>query len=605
MIEATFQAEVPKAINAEFEAIIPREKAFDIVNKDIHIDTNGKYEVKADAGTAMTQVNVEVDTERIDLCEEKDVNFYDYDGVRLYSYWWDEAEKLTELPVPQREHKGLVFDSWNYTLEDILEQGNYADVGALYVTDNGRTRIKVKPINGKATIFYNQSVSNGVKVYWGDGKEETQWGIGIIELTHEYENNVIKDVELEILDGTLSFGDSTYYTYNYNIVEINLGVGDIVLNAYSFYYCCAIERVSLNSHITSIGGRLVASIYYLSFPNSITYNAYAVINETKINRVSIPLDITNFTYMFRTPNKEMLEYIVIHSRVIELQNVNASVNYKFNTLKLKVAKNNPNFYSGVGALVTKSTNNVEIGDITGVINKNATSISSYSYINTNVDYIIIPDGVENLPYATFQQSRLRNITLGSNISAISNVFPNYVLQIIDASRCKVVPTMSSNFVPTVAIIVPNGMLDAFKTATNWSSSANIIIEEKDSLYILDSVDCDFTDVTNSTERGYCIYTAKIGEEQSFTKTTAATFVNAIIDVNNEDVLRISGWGGTSPRLAAFLDENNIVMWSTTPTAKGRDMLIKIPQGCKKILINSNIEKMFWGLKIELGKYKQL
>lgn len=58
MIEASFEAVVPKAINAEFEAIIPREKAFDIVNKDIRIDTNGKYEVKADAGTAMTQVNI-------------------------------------------------------------------------------------------------------------------------------------------------------------------------------------------------------------------------------------------------------------------------------------------------------------------------------------------------------------------------------------------------------------------------------------------------------------------------------------------------------------------------------------------------------------------
>ena len=61
MIEASFEAVVPKVINAEFEAVIPREKAFDIVNKDIHIDTNGKYEVKADAGTAMTQVNVEVE----------------------------------------------------------------------------------------------------------------------------------------------------------------------------------------------------------------------------------------------------------------------------------------------------------------------------------------------------------------------------------------------------------------------------------------------------------------------------------------------------------------------------------------------------------------
>lgn len=60
MIEAEFKAVVPKVINAEFEAIIPREKNLPVVNKELFVDTNGKYEVKADDGTVMTKVDVEV-----------------------------------------------------------------------------------------------------------------------------------------------------------------------------------------------------------------------------------------------------------------------------------------------------------------------------------------------------------------------------------------------------------------------------------------------------------------------------------------------------------------------------------------------------------------
>lgn len=51
-----------------------------------------------------------------------DVNFFDYDGTLLYSYSWDEAKELAELPALP-VHDGLEARKWNYTLEDIKEQG--------------------------------------------------------------------------------------------------------------------------------------------------------------------------------------------------------------------------------------------------------------------------------------------------------------------------------------------------------------------------------------------------------------------------------------------------------------------------------------------------
>ena len=56
MIGATFNAVIPTPIIAEFEAIVPREKALEVKNKNITIEQNGSYTVKADADTIMTKV---------------------------------------------------------------------------------------------------------------------------------------------------------------------------------------------------------------------------------------------------------------------------------------------------------------------------------------------------------------------------------------------------------------------------------------------------------------------------------------------------------------------------------------------------------------------
>lgn len=70
----------------------------------------------------------------------KDVNFRDYNGTVLYSYTVEEASALTELP-PLPTHEGLVCQGWNWTLADIKEMGRAVEVGAMYITDDGKTRI--------------------------------------------------------------------------------------------------------------------------------------------------------------------------------------------------------------------------------------------------------------------------------------------------------------------------------------------------------------------------------------------------------------------------------------------------------------------------------
>lgn len=74
--------------------------------------------------------------------KESDINFWDYDGTLLYSWTLAELAKKTELP-PLPSHDGLICQGWNWTLQDIKDAGRELDIGALYITDDGKTRLYV------------------------------------------------------------------------------------------------------------------------------------------------------------------------------------------------------------------------------------------------------------------------------------------------------------------------------------------------------------------------------------------------------------------------------------------------------------------------------
>ena len=83
------------------------------------LDTQGKYledDVTIDYTAGGGTVGV----------EEKDVNFYDYDGTCLCSYTAQEAQQLTALPTTPI-HEGLTFQEWNFTLAKIKEYAS--DIG--------------------------------------------------------------------------------------------------------------------------------------------------------------------------------------------------------------------------------------------------------------------------------------------------------------------------------------------------------------------------------------------------------------------------------------------------------------------------------------------
>ncbi len=106
---------------------------------------------------------------------EKDVNFYDYDGILLYSYTLEEAQALTELPpAPTPPREFLVFSRWNWSLAQVKALTYKMNVGAVYDTvDGGVYAVLDIRYNTQLTIplVFNLYANCAAEIDWGDGSE--------------------------------------------------------------------------------------------------------------------------------------------------------------------------------------------------------------------------------------------------------------------------------------------------------------------------------------------------------------------------------------------------------------------------------------------------
>lgn len=193
------------------------------------------------------------------VVEKKDISFYDYDGTLLYSYTVEEANALTALPAGPT-HEGLVFDGWNWSLEDVKSLTRPMDIGAMFATDDGTTRIYLHLEKGHTDITFNICVNGTVTVNWGDGTAYdtltgtdltvNQWtpvhnytfpGDYIIKLT------INGEAQLEE-----SFSKLKSKQLRNSISKIEIGT-NIIIGYDAFYFCSSLLNVTIPSSITSLG----------------------------------------------------------------------------------------------------------------------------------------------------------------------------------------------------------------------------------------------------------------------------------------------------------------------------------------------------------------
>lgn len=195
-----------------------------------------------------------------------DVTFIDYDGTVLYSYSLAEAQALAELPALPT-HDGLVCQGWNWTLDAIKAINRPVTVGAMYITDDGATRLHIRIATvGRMTVplYIGQTVENGVSIDWGDGSAaETLAGTGNKNTTHTYAEPGDYTISLMPEDGcTLSLGSNS----SSHCVMGSPGTNGRV-------YCNMLQHVSIGKNVTSINNNTFFNCYSLAsitIPDGVT-----------------------------------------------------------------------------------------------------------------------------------------------------------------------------------------------------------------------------------------------------------------------------------------------------------------------------------------------
>ena len=358
-----------------------------------------------------------------------DITFYDYDGTIVTSWTLEELATKTALP-DYPSHEGLTCQGWNWSLADLKTTNRKMNVGAMYITDDGKTRIYICLEEGRTSPMLGVCPNGTVTVDWGDGTTpDTLTGTSTMTVkwtpNHAYAAPGEYVIKLTV-DGTVGFygnfalsegsailryssgSDNRNYVYRSSVQKIEIGNGVTSIADSAFYSCYSLTSITIPDGVTSIVTSAFDSCYSLT-------------------SITIPDGVTSIG------------------------------DYTFNSCY--------------------SLTSITIPD--GV-----TRISDSAFNNCrSVASITIPDGVTSIGNNTFYSCySLTSITIPDGVTSIgNNTFRNcYGVAFYDFTACTTVPTLAStsafNSIPDdCQIRVPASLVDAWKAATNWSTYADHIV----------------------------------------------------------------------------------------------------------------------------------
>ena len=423
---------------------------------------------------------------------EKDVNFYDYDGTLLASYTTQEALAFTEMPsLPS--HSGLTCQGWNFTLQqmkDYLNDCPWVDIGAMYITNNGHTRLYMTLTDSNILTmpFELSYLQNGyLTVNWGDGTSDTITTTGITNHTWQINNfpaNVVIDIEYTGT-GTFSYGANNMFNGNQYfsscLTKAELGNGNtfnLGNNYGKFMYCCAMETITIPYGVEGFKGnsffRECNSLKCIVIPNSFTGTGqYSFDGCVSARNIILPNTIN-------TSSTQCFNNVASAKRINLPRLLNTSVDTGFfgscrSLEKIKL----PNGVTTIGGQSFASCYSLKELNIPSSV----TSIGVASFVDCrNLKEINIPSGLTSLGG---QQAfngcwSITKLKIPSAITSFGQfTFQNCKsLMELDLSEYTSVPTLSNvnAFTGTpenqIIWVKDQSMLTAFSTASNWTNFAS-------------------------------------------------------------------------------------------------------------------------------------
>lgn len=304
---------------------------------------------------------------------------------------------------------------------------------------------------------------------------------------------------ITIPSGITSIGN---YSFNSCIAMKNVSVPASVttFGTYSFGSCYALESISFPTGLTAINGNAFQYCYALrgiDLPSSITTIGNTAFGDCRsIEKVIIPSGVTSigssaFQYCYA------LKTVVVNDGVRSISS-NAFINcYALESLTLP---------SSIETIYSSAFNNcVSLKSI--AIPNGITIIPTYLFSGCySLINVVIPSNVTSIGDNAFSNCRaLENVSIPSGVTSIGSrafywclsletlVIPESVTSISGSAFATCTAMQEYHFLPTTPptlgtnvfssiqsgtkIYVPVGSLEAYQTATNWSTYASYMEEE--------------------------------------------------------------------------------------------------------------------------------
>lgn len=387
--------------------------------------------------------------------EEKDVNFYDYDGTCVYAYTKDEFLALSEMPAnPDHSNEGLTSDGWNCDFDElqafIAKYGKY-DVGQTYSPSDGKTRLCVKvtdpSIEMKIYGYKSGSDTLNIIVDWGDNTSFDTYE-NDVNIHHSYNTIGIYIITISITSGLFVFGNNNNNNYScvgafnnrdrINAINLQYAIlgNNIEAGRGSFGACVNLKYiifktkhiVHINSYFTHIFNGSGAP-KCLIFDKNCTTIAEGVINEQhNLEILCCPLHISSIHSISAYNLKSPINLVDYFKNITQTQQV---------LLSYILSKD-----------IHIDTENSTVNIISRLFLMNC----------TKVEVLHIPNSVTAL-----------------NSDAIAYAIQYSLKDIYFHSI--IPPTITSSSIGNVGCIkfyVPAESVEAYKAATNWSAYADKI-----------------------------------------------------------------------------------------------------------------------------------
>lgn len=385
-----------------------------------------------------------------------DVIFRDFDGTILHSYSANDFLSLLELPeLPMQQ--GLICQGWNYTLEDAqnyVREYNKIEIGATYITDDGKTRLYMSIPKSRQTIFicYSQTLGNGVTIDWGDGSfSPAEPSSGKKSATHTYGQSGDYVISLSVADGcVLGFGrsdaiysimgmvtGSVYYANAATLRKVELGK-NVIIGDYSFHKCPSLSLITIPQGVSSIGQKAFYECYALLsmvFPKGMTSIGDSALYDCySLTAMSIPKEVTSIG------NSAFYENFSLLSAIIP-DNVNAFKTYVFYNCYSLSSVLLPNEMTSIGDFCFYgcwSLKSIKLPNGIKTIGTNA------FYNCKSLGAIKFPDGTTTIGANFFQNcTALKNVKFPDTISALSNYVCRYCYSLSSVELPKNITTINN------------------------------------------------------------------------------------------------------------------------------------------------------------------